>query len=64
MHGKTVISIAHRIETIKNSDEIFMFEKGKIIESGSYNELVAKQGYFYNLERGTSFTWLPHYYIS
>jgi len=56
MHGKTVISIAHRIETIKNSDEIFMFEKGKIIESGSYNELVAKQGYFYNLERGTSFT--------
>lgn len=37
MHGKTVISIAHRIETIKNSDEIYMFEKGKIIESGSYN---------------------------
>lgn len=36
MHGKTVISIAHRIETIKNSDEIFMFEKGKIIESGTY----------------------------
>ncbi len=56
MHGKTVISIAHRIETIKNSDEIFMFDKGKIVESGSYNELVAKQGYFYNLERGTSFT--------
>ena len=36
MHGKTVISIAHRIETIKNSDTIYMFEKGKIIESGSY----------------------------
>lgn len=49
MHGRTVISIAHRIETIKNSDEIFMFEKGKIVESGSYPELIAKQGYFYNL---------------
>lgn len=56
MHGKTVISIAHRIETIKNSDEIFMFEKGKIVESGSYEKLIAKQGYFYNLERGISFT--------
>jgi len=56
MHGKTVISIAHRMETIKNSEEIFMFEKGKIIESGSYNELIAKQGHFYNLERGASFT--------
>lgn len=37
MQGKTVISVAHRIETIKNSDTIYMFEKGKIIESGSYN---------------------------
>lgn len=56
MQGRTVISIAHRIETIKNSDEIFMFEKGKIIESGNYEALIAKQGYFYNLERGTQFS--------
>ena len=56
MHGRTVISIAHRIETIKNSDEIFMFDKGKIVESGSYHELISKQGHFYNLEKGTSFT--------
>ena len=55
MIGKTVISIAHRIETIKNSDEIFMFEKGKIVESGSYNQLVSQKGYFYNLERGAHF---------
>ena len=32
MKGRTVISIAHRIETIKNSDKIFMFEKGVIVE--------------------------------
>ena len=49
MQGKTVISVAHRIETIKNSDTIYMFEKGKIIESGSYNELIALKGHFYNL---------------
>lgn len=36
MQGRTVISIAHRIETIKNSDRIFMFEKGIIVESGTY----------------------------
>ena len=33
-----------------------MFEKGKIVESGTYGELIAKKGYFYNLERGAQFT--------
>jgi ABC-type multidrug transport system fused ATPase/permease subunit len=55
MKGKTTISIAHRIDTIKNSDKIFVFEKGKIIEEGNYSKLVSAKGYFYNLERGTSF---------
>ena len=55
MKGKTTISIAHRIETIKNSDKIFVFEKGKIVEEGNYSTLVSAKGYFYNLERGTSF---------
>jgi ATP-binding cassette subfamily B (MDR/TAP) protein 1 len=31
MVGKTVISVAHRIDTIKNSDVIFVFEKGRIV---------------------------------
>ena len=55
MEGRTVISIAHRIDTIKNSDEIFMFEKGKIVESGDYTTLINKKAHFYNLERGASF---------
>ena len=55
MKGKTTISVAHRIETIKNSDVIYVFEKGKIVEQGTYSALVAKRGYFYNLERGTEF---------
>ena len=55
MKGKTTISIAHRIETIKNSERIFVFEKGQIVEQGNYEELVGMRGYFYNLERGTEF---------
>lgn len=55
MGGKTTISIAHRIDTIKNSNEILVFEKGQIAERGTYEELIAKKGFFFNLERGTQF---------
>lgn len=55
MKGKTTISIAHRIDTIKNSEMIYVFEKGKIVEQGNYSSLVQLRGYFYNLERGTEF---------
>lgn len=41
------------MDTIKNSDIIYVFERGEIVESGNFNNLVAKKGYFYNLERGT-----------
>ena len=57
MKGKTTISIAHRIDTIKNSEMIYVFEKGKIVEQGNYSSLVQLRGYFYNLERGTEFVW-------
>ncbi len=53
MKGRTTISIAHRIDTIKNSDEIDVFDYGQVVEKGTYSELVWKKGYFYNLERGT-----------
>ena len=49
MKNKTTITIAHRMDTIKNSDIIYVFEKGEIVESGNFNNLVAKKGYFYNL---------------
>ena len=52
MIGKTSLVIAHRIETIYNSSRIHMFDRGEIIEEGSYKELVAKKKHFYNLERG------------
>jgi ABC-type multidrug transport system fused ATPase/permease subunit len=52
MKGKTSLVIAHRIETIVNSDRIHLFDRGQIIEEGSYTELMAKKRHFYNLERG------------
>lgn len=45
----TRIVIAHRLSTIKHCDRIIVLDKGKIIEDGSYEELVAKNGYFTEL---------------
>lgn len=42
--SKTVIFISHRLSTTRNADRIFMMENGKIIESGSHEELMAKGG--------------------
>lgn len=54
MKNKTSIIIAHRISTIKDADEILVFGNGKIVERGGYDQLVSKQGVFYNFERGFS----------
>ena len=44
LHGTmTVIIIAHRLSTIKNVDKIFLLDNGKIIESGTYKELINKE---------------------
>lgn len=45
----TRIVIAHRLSTIKNCDRIIVLDNGKIIEDGTYNELVAKNGFFAEL---------------
>ncbi len=50
--GKTCIAIAHKIDTIKNSDLIVVFEKGKIVEKGTYSELINLRGNLYRLDKG------------
>lgn len=52
MTGKSSLVVAHRIETIMNSDQIYLFDKGEIIEKGTYAELMAAKKHFYNLEKG------------
>ncbi len=45
----TRIVIAHRLSTIKECDRIIVLDKGKIVEDGKYDELIAKNGYFASL---------------
>lgn len=47
--GRTVVIVAHRLSTVKNADQIVVFEKGKIVEQGHHNELVARKGCYYQL---------------
>ncbi|MBO7670858.1 MAG: ATP-binding cassette domain-containing protein, partial [Oscillospiraceae bacterium] len=45
----TRIVIAHRLSTIRNCDRILVLDKGKILEDGTYDELIAKNGFFAEL---------------
>ena len=45
----TVIMIAHRLSTVRDSDAIFVLEKGRVAKSGSWTELVASTGRFNKL---------------
>ena len=47
--GCTRIVIAHRLSTIRHCDRILVLDGGKVIEQGSYEELIAQNGYFAEL---------------
>ena len=51
MEGRTTFVIAHRLSTIRNATRILVFDKGAVIESGTFDELVAQGGYFAQLAR-------------
>ena len=49
MEGKTVIMIAHRLSTITNADQILVVNEGKLVESGSHEQLLEKKGQYANM---------------
>ena len=49
MHGRTTLVIAHRLSTIKNADLICVMQDGRIIEQGTHDELIAKEGAYKHL---------------
>ena len=49
MEGRTSFIVAHRLSTIKNADLILVMRAGNIIEQGSHDELLKKQGFYYEL---------------
>jgi ATP-binding cassette, subfamily B, beta-glucan exporter len=51
MKGRTTFVIAHRLSTIRNATRILVFENGRVIESGTFDELVANGGHFAELAR-------------
>ena len=52
MTGRTTFVIAHRLSTVQNADCIMVMELGRIIERGTHDELIAKQGRYYQLYTG------------
>lgn len=51
-NGTTVLSIAHRLSTLKNTDEIFVFNNGKIVQRGGFDELKEQPGIFQDMYLG------------
>lgn len=51
MQGRTTIAIAHRLSTLRNADFFFVIDRGKVVESGTHEELLEKNGVYAGLVR-------------
>ena len=49
--GRTTFLVAHRLSTVQQADQILVLHHGSIIESGSHADLMARQAFYYRLQR-------------
>ena len=47
--GITIVVVAHRLSTVINCDKLFVMKEGRIVETGSHEKLIGKEGYYYEL---------------
>jgi subfamily B ATP-binding cassette protein MsbA len=49
MQSRTTIVVAHRLTTIQNADKIVVIDRGQVVEEGTHDQLIAREGLYYRL---------------